>query len=403
MECTVCVNKYNKTSKKKITCNFCSYESCVSCIQTYLLASIMEPHCMSCRKEWTVLFVYENLSATFLNKTYKKHIENILLEKEKSYLPAAQIELKKRNDIQGYQAQITDLYAVMRTLAVEIRAAQQVIKNIKDGHGEAASSQRLEFVKQCPLAECRGYLSSQWKCGLCNNKICKDCMLVLDNTEEHKCDPEMAESIKEINKTSKACPTCGVNIFKISGCSQIFCTHCHTAWDWNTRRVETGIIHNPHYYEWKRQNGGLERAQGDVQCGGLIHMRELRKYSNDNALLLTFHRSLGHNEYVMRNLYDGTFDVNHGLHLRISYLKGFITEDEWKNRVQRSDKKQKKEKLLRDIFITYTTVVTDILRNIEQLGTRECIEQCTAIFKYCNEQIDILCNLFKCTMKRIEL
>ena len=53
-----------------------------------------------------------------------------------------------------------------------------------------------------------------------------------------------------LNKDTKPCPHCGTMIFKISGCSQIFCVDCHTAWDWNTSKIITGVIHNPHYYEF---------------------------------------------------------------------------------------------------------------------------------------------------------
>jgi hypothetical protein len=60
-------------------------------------------------------------------------------------------------------------------------------------------------------------------------------------------------------------------IYKIEGCAQMFCTECHTAFNWNTLRIENGIIHNPHYFEWMRrqnENGGqVERNPNEILCG----------------------------------------------------------------------------------------------------------------------------------------
>ena len=49
--CTVCCDKYNKTQRKKVTCPHCNYEACKTCIQTYLLSTTEEPHCMKCKHE----------------------------------------------------------------------------------------------------------------------------------------------------------------------------------------------------------------------------------------------------------------------------------------------------------------------------------------------------------------
>ena len=67
---------------------------------------------------------------------------------------------------------------------------------------------------------------------------------------EHTCDEEKVKSAELIRKQCKNCPKCGALTYKISGCPQMWCTSCHTAWNWNTGRIETKIIHNPHYFEY---------------------------------------------------------------------------------------------------------------------------------------------------------
>jgi hypothetical protein len=68
--------------------------------------------------------------------------------------------------------------------------------------------------------------------------------------QKHVCDPAAAASMLLIRKTSKPCPACGVSIQRISGCTQMWCTACHTSFDERTREIYRQPVHNPERMRW---------------------------------------------------------------------------------------------------------------------------------------------------------
>ena len=86
----------------------------------------------------------------------------------------------------------------------------------------------------------------------------------------HVCNPNDVATAKYLATTTKACPRCHASIQRESGCAQMLCTKCHTVFNWNTLKEETGVIHNPHFYQLgteMRQRIVDERASRGIAAG----------------------------------------------------------------------------------------------------------------------------------------
>ena len=287
LECQICCEKYNKSNHVPIKCTSCEFEACRQCHATFILDPTNAiPNCMSCHKELQREFMVEKFTQKFVTQDWKKHREQIIFQRERALLPTRQpvAEMIRRKD--ALKREGDDLLKQINELRARQYQCQREIGNIEyrvrmgpaadaNPNPRSASSvpHTAAFIRPCPntASNCRGFLSTQWKCNLCNIWACKDCHEIKGTTQDapHECNPDNLASAKLIDAETRPCPKCGARVFKISGCNQMFCTACNDcAFDWVTGRIET-IIHNPHYFEFQRQrNGGqAPRVLGDILCG----------------------------------------------------------------------------------------------------------------------------------------
>ena len=118
---------------------------------------------------------------------------------------------------------------------------------------------RFKYMFRCSKEGCNGFVNDRFECELCRTKYCEKCFAPLKSDkviEIHECNAEDLLTAHEILTSTKPCPKCASRIFKISGCSQMFCTNCHISFDYNTGKIITGHFHNPHRTEWLLANGG---------------------------------------------------------------------------------------------------------------------------------------------------
>ena len=288
--CGVCCEKFNKSTHSKVTCEFagCAYESCKVCVRKYLLGTTNDPHCMNCKNQWTNKFLVENLNRSYIDSDYKKHRKNLLVEREISRTAELMYLVERTKLVEEEQKELSMMmieYEKMRKMVglMHIKIGEKNLRIFRIQNGENSDKdERKKFIMPCPGEDCKGYLSTQYKCQLCKLFVCPDCFETIgyDKEVDHVCKEDNLKSTELIKKETKGCPKCGVRIFKISGCDQMWCTECKVAFSWNTGKIVIdGAIHNPHFYQYMQNNnaGGVApRNPGDVLCGGLLSIHNLK-------------------------------------------------------------------------------------------------------------------------------
>jgi hypothetical protein len=553
-ECSVCFEKYDNKSHAKVVCEHgdCLYETCKTCVRTYLCATTSDANCMECNKVWSDKFLVENLNASFVRKEYKTHRKELLLQQQLSRLPEtmAAVEIHKevtklegqirvlkklavemnpviddlkgksktiKNDLFEFQynpidilsqngiklpnksvhqtiirnyiknlthlnhlkmsedlkeksedlkenpahlanitngvknetkrlekeyksltgdeipslelyfekermyitqqeeinKQLTEAMAEKRTMLDNCNALYHDIQIVRNGgtpQGDVIKKEAKKFIMPCPKSECRGYLSSHYKCEMCEFHTCAKCFELIGESKSHphECKQENIDSAEYIRKQSKPCPCCGTRISKIDGCDQMWCTQCHKAFSWNTGKLVTGVIHNPHFYQFQREHGGgiAPRNPGDVVCGGLCDYRELNQtlrvkkmpvaYLTISNTLFVIHRELSHLIHqVVTRAREKVRSNEDCLNERVKYIMNEITKEKLATLVMNKDTMRKKCVDILHIYELIVQVGIDMFRAITEstkMNTHfeqealEHIEEFHKLIDYCNGQ-----------------
>ena len=390
MSCNICCENYNKSNHTKIICNYndCNFECCKTCIRTYILNTTNEPHCMNCKNIYNQEFLIKNLNKSFIENDYKNHRKTLLLEKEIAKTQELMPLVSKTIEIEEYKKKLNIILSERKELRDKLNKLDLEIKNINRSINNLKNStdienERKQFILPCPADNCKGYLSNKYKCGICNLYTCPDCLEIIgyNKEEQHTCNPDSVKSREAIKSETKPCPKCGVRIFKIIGCDQMWCTECKVAFSWRSGNIIiTNNIHNPHFYEYmKKQNNNTDiRNPGDVLCGGLIRYDILNiiircinnennyletsyickykntiysKNTNISGLLYCIHRIMTHfNNIDLINIRHKVAELSDHNDLTIKYIRNIISKNELANNIIRADNNKKKSNQILHIY-----------------------------------------------------
>ena len=357
-----------------------------------------EPHCMNCSKPFTRLFLKHMLGITFMKTTFKDKRKELLFELEKSKIPATMGSAERYNKCIDLRKGVSSLHKDLISLRVQCTKIQEHINNknsqiwrLESGCSDAEKKKKREYIHPCLDENCNGFMSSQWKCGICKKFGCHLCHEVIGMRKDdpHECDENTIKTVAAIKNDTHPCPKCYAPIFKISGCDQMWCTQCEVAFSWKTGEIQRGNVHNPHFYEARRRLGINTRNPGDVVCGGLIsawqfrqclekhcHAAGLRNYISIqpnmspasrlfHLIYAVLHRSVRHNIHMLDGLRADVRYLQSTERLRVRFIVGESDKDTFKKEVYRTNEKMNKKRRLCDIFETFINVTVE---NVNAMG-----------------------------------
>ena len=454
MECQICATELNASTRARVPCFACPLVVCKTCVREYLKTSTALPKCMGCGAAFQLSYLVTHLNRSWVSEGLKPVMKETLVAAELAKMPAtlpfAEAELERRRLAKmnrDYQARIDKLQAQMTRynnamvanryrMRGEVVPARYLNDLVREDNGGAAVREdtKKKFIMACPNGGCKGFLSTAYKCALCEKFTCPDCLVVLG--DEHTCVESDKLSAELIKKETRPCPTCGERIFKVNGCDQMFCTavndgaRCATVFDWKTGAVQVGgVVHNPHFYELGRANGDLARNVGDMPCGGLPDIRRLiavlerlDAQATRHRVFVTYQRLAEHGTHVLDMLRARLRLMGDTRALRVQYLLKDITLDELRDRVFKENRDHGKTVDLYHISelinVSGIEAYLEICRGLPSLSTlaqlmdatptvgRELVAGVDArlneldrIRVYCNEQLKQISITYACTVQ----
>lgn len=260
--CPVCINVYYKEGKKKkseedcatenceekcvlgsdmcvthnrqrypIVCLSCNKSCCRMCyITIFLNAEEDATKCIHCNKQFDLEYLLgedekhkQRFSATFVWSDLKVHREKILVERLMAKMPTYQRLAAAKNKANACSNKIREIDEQIRKLKIERHATSnsmwehnRIFDSIEERQEEDKKENSFVTRGKCPKENCNGYIEDKWECGICQSKVCSQCMS--EKLEGHECNEDDVQSTKLIRDSTKPCPSCRTRIFRSEGC-----------------------------------------------------------------------------------------------------------------------------------------------------------------------------------------
>jgi hypothetical protein len=305
-------------------------------------------------------------------------------------------------------------------------------KHIVDSFGQSRSIRsstkseaepKRQFIRACPASDCKGFLSTAWKCGMCEQYTCPQCheLIGASKDSEHTCDPDKVASARLIEEESRPCPKCGARICKIDGCNQMWCTACNTGFDWRTGTLAKGPIHNPHFFQWLQRQGGAGAGADAAPANVIVHCDQ----DLDRQVTQRLHRErygyftrssepvdketkevrfLTEAWRMAREYADPAYGPQATLRetaeqyrrLRVRYLAGEIDTETWSTALQRIEKDELHAEAVQQVRDLYANAARDLIRGVFAVSAPPCAvaDQVRELILYVNESFGNIAKRF---------
>ena len=462
--CQICTEPFTNIKRKPISCQKCQFISCTECFKKHCLNG-NDPMCMNpdCRSIFQESYLYQQLSSNFMTGKYRQNKSEILFEREKSLMEGTMSIIENSILREKINQELVDLNKKRSEINQQINNQKynlsrlmrdENLTNLDEGssNDNNLSEKRQAYLKKCPTADCKGFLNLAYKCQLCEVSVCSKCLNV--KNEDHECNEDDLKTAELLRKDTKSCPNCGEMIHKIEGCNQMYCISCNTGFDWNSLKIVTGLLHNPHYFEYmNRQNqltgNNQNRTIGDILCGGpptsnellnkfrqVYNIQTVNNNNNNNNNINNRWRFPNYNRYNQnQDLSEGTngnsnlclywlristhvaqvevprFSETNNFRLnlsdRIKYMRNQLDDKRYKINITRRYNEEVRKREILQLFQTFHTLIEDKLRTIILPETNSpekitnILNECDNIMSYINQCFRSQADLFKVRLPKI--
>ena len=397
VNCSVCTETFNTTSRGRVECPQCKKDACRSCYRRYFTSRFQEPCCMHCSVAFKMEHIHDSFPKSFWTNDYKKHREQILFSLEMSQCAATlpYVEMASLHDVasaelRACRVEIAALTEQLKQKKRQERALLVRVQATEPDTRQVVKTNAPEYHVPCGTPQCRGFVSKgSPTCACCHQNTCHRCHQTVavpthgletfeTGTEPHVCAEDNLATVQELRRNAKQCPECRVYISKVDGCDQMFCVSCHTAFSWNTGQRIDGPIHNPHYFEVRARLGNdvvanpgnpPRQQQG---CDAFPSINELRREANHgrrlepDAVELTYRYALHLRDVACPHLRllgrEYSFNTNRAH--RVEWMRKKLTDEQFRRHLHRNDKRARYNTELLSLFQMFTTVVGGLFQNM---------------------------------------
>jgi len=375
-ECAVCCGEFKDSSKKvkAIACPGCDYVACSPCQKQYA-----KMECMNCRSLFPTAFATERLGAAFVQKTAKVTVIGELMAQQRR-------ELESIGPLVEWTKQCREIKRTRR-FGVTVQVSEQE-GEAEQQHGTTTSrmpakpmrTPRLRVTCPCPVNDCRGSVVGKTggeptsACNVCKTEVCESCLVTIDGAEDHKCDPAILETMKELRENTKPCPSCSALIHKTEGCDHMHCTNCNTHFSYRHLTILANSS-NYHYRERliRRATVGADDIDESAESQDVCAV----SLENDRIPKSVFFEVCRANHVVDLdfNLVDALYDTPKAVRylrateyqeieisrksrdkfdeFQVKYALGELTDKQWESYVYRNYNRQQSHELLSGILHIY--------------------------------------------------
>jgi hypothetical protein len=464
-ECEICMEDFDHINRA-VVCPKCEHVACINCWQIqFIKFQGATSYCSNqkCGYEFSVEFLYKNFPKSFIVGDLRQHhmdeffnnekenkIKEVIpdihklkirssIDESKAFLLQKRRLLEKdiymiNNEIEKlerekyhnfplerhniYPDDLVDQYIIGNRKPLRLWLSETAVVNGKVKNTDEEIKE-TKFHYKCPSKDCKGFLDGKFRCGLCSYYFCSECFELIGKPSEnvklyelkeiHKCNPDNKASFDVIKESTQPCPKCRTRIHKSSGCRQMWCTVCHTTFDYYTGKIESGSIHNPHYHEFMNKNKNNNEPRDIELCHGeVVEWTSIQGRFNRNAvteedmsrllIIKRYHQLMTE----MRQYVIVQYQVNdvaterYNKDLRIKFVLEEIDESTYKQRIFAKYRIDDKNRRLWEILDLFTVAGADIINSFYQIIDKDyscevienTIDQLNNMVKYCNTSLN---------------